>query len=143
MPGHLLPLTELVSAIKTRLDSVLGAEKAFSLVPQGQAKPYVEISTITWFDRPYKQGFRKEFVTEFRVYDDDQNMQNCNLMTQLALEALTDGTVSFAETSQFRLIDQPVPDGTGDVAKESDDQGIYWRATFRLRWSVQDVISAR
>jgi|SRR5262245_12949719 len=141
MPGHLLPITSLVAAIRSKLTAELFPVEVFSLVRPGTTKPYVEIGNITWQDSSTKVGFCKDLITEFHVYDDDQNMKSCNAIMQSMLQLLTTEVLDIGE--QWNVVDAPRPEGFGDVIKEADEVGIYWRGTFRLRWKIQDMQSAR
>lgn len=133
------PITQLISAIKTRIDADLDVD-IFSFVPQSEGKPYAEIGSIAWADGSWKNKPCTEVVVTFNAYSDDQNMQKVNAVLGTMVRALT-RTPTLEMADNFDVIDHKI-EGSGEVVKEADEFRVYWRGTFRVRWKIAENSTA-
>lgn len=136
---HRLPLTQLVTSIKARLEEDLSVD-IFSFVPEAREKPYAEIGAINWTNSSWKNQLAKEVYVTFNAYSDDRNMQATNAVVSSMVRAMTRLPI-MTLADDFAICDIGI-DGSGEIVKEFDESAVYWRGTFRVRFKIREAQSS-
>lgn len=136
-----LPFSSLMTAVVSRLNSDLTPTKTYAFIPQGTAKPYIEIGSITSSPSElkgiagYSAGVR-DVVTEFSVYSLDPSQVEVNSKMDTLLRALTRGGIALGDDFKIQMVRE---DGVISLSKGFDGIDLFWQGVIRIKWTILDL----
>lgn len=136
MPGTRLPFTELVTAVRSRIQAADPSRQVWSLAPQGTPRPYLELGDIVFQDQSSKDpGAFLSIQLELHAYSEIPNMQELNSMLSSAVRAITSGGYTLTGYAAH----DPLVEGAGSVRKEADSLGVFWHGQVTLNFVISDT----
>lgn len=131
-----VPISELLTALISRVSAQISPTKIYNHVPQGTPKPYVAIDGISAVAANLKDSGRQEVTVRFFVVSKDPSQAEMNSLVNGVLAACTRSFLTL--TGDF-VVEQVLQEGSIDVTKVSDGVEIYWTGSMRIEWTVRDL----